>query len=44
MSHRKKVRRFDSLDPGLWMTTPFARTTEGFLTGRAIVTGVGVFT
>jgi hypothetical protein len=26
------------------MTTPFTRTTEGFLTGRAIVTSVGVFT
>jgi hypothetical protein len=26
------------------MTTPFTRTPEGFLTGRAIVTGVGVFT
>jgi hypothetical protein len=26
------------------MTTPFARTAEGFLTGRAIVTSIGVFT
>jgi hypothetical protein len=26
------------------MTTPFTRTTEGFLTGRAIVTSIGVFT
>jgi hypothetical protein len=25
------------------MTTPFTRTTEGFLTGRAIVTSIGVF-
>jgi hypothetical protein len=44
MSNRKQVRRFDSLDPARWMTVPFTRTTEGFLTGRAIVTGVGVFT
>jgi hypothetical protein len=39
-----KVKRYDSLDPGQWMTTPFTRTPEGFLTGRAIVTSVGVFT
>jgi hypothetical protein len=26
------------------MTAPFTRTTEGFLTGRAIVTSIGVFT
>jgi hypothetical protein len=39
-----KVKRYDSLDPGRWMTTPFSRTTEGFLTGRAIVTSIGVFT
>ena len=39
-----KVKRYDSLDPGRWMTKPFAKTPEGFLTGRAIVTSVGVFT
>jgi hypothetical protein len=44
MSNRKQVRRFDSLDPARWMTVPFTRTAEGFLAGRAIVTGVGVFT
>jgi hypothetical protein len=38
-----KVKRYDSLDPGRWMTTPFTKTPEGFLTGRAIVTSVGVF-
>jgi len=38
------VKRFDSLDVGKWMTTPFTKTDEGFLTGRAIVTSVGVFT
>lgn len=39
-----QVKRYDSLDPGRWMTTPFTKTAEGFLTGRAIVTSVGVFT
>ncbi|MDR1399400.1 MAG: DUF2213 domain-containing protein [Treponema sp.] len=38
-----KVKRYDSLDPGRWMTDPFSRTTEGFLSGRAIVTSIGVF-
>jgi hypothetical protein len=38
-----KVKRYDSLDPGRWMATPFTRTTEGFLTGRVIVTNIGVF-
>jgi hypothetical protein len=32
------------MDPGRWMTTPFTKTAEGFLVGRAIVTSVGVFT
>ena len=40
----QRVQRFDALDPGRWMTTPFTRTTDGFLTGRAIVTSIGVFT
>ena len=39
-----KGRRWDSLDIGKWMTTPFSKTPEGFLTGKAIVTSVGVFT
>jgi hypothetical protein len=39
-----KVKRYDSLESGTWMTTPFTKTAEGFLTGRAIVTSVGVFT
>jgi hypothetical protein len=39
-----KVKRYDSLDPAQWMATPFTRTTDGFLTGRAIVTSIGVFT
>lgn len=40
----KEIRRFDNIDRSEWMTTPFERTTEGFLKGRAIVTCVGVFT
>ena len=44
MAELKKVNRIDSIDPGKWMTTPFKKTDEGFLTGRAIVTSVGVFT
>jgi hypothetical protein len=40
----KAVQRWDSFDPAKWMTTPFTKTAEGFLTGRAIVTSVGVFT
>jgi len=40
----KKVKRYDSPDHGKWMTTPFTKSPEGFLTGRAIVTSVGVFT
>lgn len=44
MGTPKTVKRFDTLDAGRWMTTPFQRTAEGFLTGRAIVTSIGVFT
>lgn len=44
MGTPKTVKRFDTLDAGRWMTTPFTRTTEGFLSGRAIVTSIGVFT
>lgn len=44
MGKPRTVKRFDSLDAGRWMATPFIRTTEGFLTGRAIVTSIGVFT
>ncbi len=44
MGSLKTVKRFDTLDAGSWMTTPFQRTAEGFLTGRAIVTSIGVFT
>ena len=43
-SNPKPVKRYDTLDAGSWMTTPFTRTAEGFLTGRAIVTSIGVFT
>lgn len=39
----KEIRRFDNIDHSEWMTTPFERTTEGFLKGRAIVTCCGVF-
>lgn len=39
-----ETRRFDNIDRSEWMTTPFERTTEGFLKGRAIVTCCGVFT
>lgn len=38
------AKRFDTLDAGRWMTEPFTRTAEGFLSGRAIVTSIGVFT
>jgi hypothetical protein len=44
MAELKAVQRWDALDPGRWMTTPFRKTGEGFLSGRAIVTSVGVFT
>jgi hypothetical protein len=44
MDGSKTVKRYDSLEPGRWMTAPFTRTTEGFLSGRAIVTSIGVFT
>jgi hypothetical protein len=44
MAEKKAVQRWDSLDPGKWMTAPFKKTPEGFLVGRAIVTSVGVFT
>jgi hypothetical protein len=40
---KKTVKRLDNFEPGLWMTRPFERTSEGFLAGRAIVTNVGVF-
>lgn len=40
----KEIRRFDNIDHSEWMITPFERTTEGFLKGRAIVTCCGVFT
>ena len=40
----KTVKRFDTIDASCWMYTPFTRTAEGFLTGRAIVTSIGVFT
>lgn len=38
------AKRFDTIDAGRWMTEPFTRTAEGFLSGRAIVTSIGVFT
>jgi hypothetical protein len=44
MPEGKTVKRLDNFDPGRWMTRPFARTAEGFLAGRAVVTSVGVFT
>jgi hypothetical protein len=44
MAEPRKVKRYDSLAPVRWMTTPFARTAEGFLSGHAIVTSIGVFT
>jgi hypothetical protein len=44
MGKTRTVKRYDSLEPAQWMTTPFSRTTEGFLSGRAIVTNIGVFT
>lgn len=43
MGAARTVRRYDSLDAGRWMATPFTRSAEGFLTGRAIVTSIGVF-
>lgn len=44
MELKKDLRRFDNIDNSQWMTTPFERTNEGFLRGRAIVTSIGVFT
>ena len=44
MELKKDLKRFDNIDNSQWMTTPFERTTEGFLRGRAIVTSIGVFT
>lgn len=44
MAEPKKVNRIDNADPSRWMTTAFETTDEGFLTGRAVVTSVGVFT
>ena len=41
---KTNLKRFDNIDNSEWMTTPFERTTEGFLKGRAIVTSIGVFT
>jgi hypothetical protein len=39
-----QVKRFDEMDLSKWMTTPFKKTDDGFLAGRAIVTSCGVFT
>lgn len=44
MGKFNSVNRFDNIDNSQWMTTPFERTNEGFLRGRAIVTSIGVFT
>jgi hypothetical protein len=44
MGKFNSVNRFDNIDNSQWMTTPFQRTAEGFLRGRAIVTSIGVFT
>lgn len=44
MENKKNCNRFDNIDRSQWMTTPFSRTAEGFLKGRAIVTSIGVFT
>ena len=44
MELKKDLKRFDNIDNSQWMTTPFERTNEGFLKGRAIVTSIGVFT
>ena len=44
MNLKKDLKRFDNIDNSQWMTTPFERTNEGFLKGRAIVTSIGVFT
>jgi hypothetical protein len=38
-----QVTRLDVIDGPAWMTRPFERTPEGYLTGRAVVTNVGVF-
>jgi hypothetical protein len=43
MSDKARHNRYDSIDPGRFMTSPFTKTPEGFLTGRAIITSVGVF-
>jgi uncharacterized protein len=44
MGDKKTVKRLDTIDFARWMSVPFTRTTDGFLTGRAIVTSIGVFT
>jgi len=44
MGDKKSVKRLDTIDFARWMSVPFTRTTDGFLTGRAIVTSIGVFT
>ena len=35
--------RYDRIDAPTWMTTPFVKTPEGFLRGRACVTNIGIF-
>lgn len=37
------IHRFDVIDGPNWMIEPFTRTREGYLTGRAVITNVGVF-
>jgi uncharacterized protein len=37
------VNRYDRIDAPDWMTQSFTQTPEGFLTGRACVTNIGVF-
>lgn len=39
-----RVNRIDNADAPKWMTDTFTRTLDGFLTGRAVVTSIGVFT
>lgn len=37
------VNRYDQIDAPEWMIQPFTATPEGFLSGRACVTNIGIF-
>jgi uncharacterized protein len=43
MGDDMSVQRFDKIDAPDWMIKPFTKTPEGFLSGRACVTNIGIF-